>query len=51
LGFVPRNDELDLRVLVANPPMSKEHKKALIVTIIVFVLIIFVTFFRNGTSW
>lgn len=31
--------------------MSKEHKKAIVVTVIVLVLIIFVTFFRNGTSW
>jgi len=31
--------------------MSKEHKKAIVVAIITFALILFVTVFRNGTSW
>jgi hypothetical protein len=31
--------------------MSKEHRNALVVTLITLALIIFVTFFRNGTSW
>jgi len=31
--------------------MSKEHKKAIVVAIITLALILFVTVFRNGTSW
>jgi hypothetical protein len=31
--------------------MSKEHKKAIVITIITLILILFVTVFRDGTSW
>ncbi len=31
--------------------MSKEHKKAIVIAIITLALIVFVTFFRSGTSW
>jgi hypothetical protein len=31
--------------------MTREHKKAILIAAITLALIIFVTFFRNGTSW
>lgn len=31
--------------------MSKEQKKAVFVAVIVVAILVFVTFFRNGTSW
>jgi hypothetical protein len=31
--------------------MTAEHKKAIVVAVITLILIIFVTFFRNGTAW
>ena len=31
--------------------MTKEQKKAIIVAIIAVGIMVFITFFRNGTSW
>lgn len=31
--------------------LSKEHKIAIVVAIIMFALLLFVNVFRNGTSW
>ena len=31
--------------------MTKEHKKAIVVAIIAVAIMVFITFFRNGTSW
>lgn len=31
--------------------ISREHKIAIVVAIIMLALLVFVNFFRNGTSW
>ncbi|HCV43509.1 MAG TPA: hypothetical protein DGH68_08480 [Bacteroidetes bacterium] len=50
-GFAPRNDEHSPSCLGGEFLMTKEHKKAILIAAITLALIIFVTFFRNGTSW